>query len=937
MKLFFKTFVAFLYSFMLSHVQAQELPPIELYTTSVYNAENQNWSISQSDNKYIYVANNKGLLEYDGAKWELYPSPNETIMRSVLVKDNRIYTGCYMEFGFWEHNQFSELVYTSLSNELIDTLIEDEQFWSILAFDDLILFQSLNRIYIYNTTELTYNIIESEYIIRKMYLINNVVYFQKEGDGIYNIINGSAKLVTNENVVKTNEVVNMFFHNEKLLIQTKEKGFYTLTNSSLSPWNIPANKLLNSVTVYNSIQLTDKSFALGTISNGIIHLTAEGQINYQINQINGLSNNTVLSLFEDYDKNIWLGLDNGINCINIWSPFKIYNDEKGELGTIYASKIFNNNLYLGTNQGLFVKPLNSSKKEFEFIAGTKGQVWCLVSYDDTLFCGHNSGTFIINNNKAQLISNIEGTWDIKPIEENPDLLLQGNYNGLHVLKKTNNKWSYRNSIDGFNMSTKYFERYKTNQLIVNHEYKGVFQLTLDNNFNEVLEITKDSSVSIGKNSNLIRYNNTIFYSYKEGVYKFDDTKKEFEYDSLYSNLLKKQDFTTGKLVVDKQNNRLWSFSNQSINYVTPEEFKDSTSITRISLPKSLRKEMTGYENISLIDDNKYLLGSSTGYIIVDMERIEDQKYTIAINSVSKNIVNGSVEKVDKSIVGNFKNNENNIEFTFSVPEFDKYLETEYQYQLKGIYDNWSQWSTQSRELIKNLPFGSYTFNVRARVGNKLSENVASYKFEIERPWYYTNTAIFGYLLGVFLFSIFMHNIYKGYYSKQRQQLVQRSARDLELKKLENEQQLMSFENEKLKQDMESKNSELAISTMSIIKKNEFLSTIKKELSQIKEENKVNAVIKLIDKNLNNTDDWKLFEEAFNNADKDFLKKVKLKHKTLTPNDLRLCAYLRLNLSSKEIAPLLNISPRSVEVKRYRLRKKMQLEHETSLTNYILEL
>ena len=148
---------------------------------------------------------------------------------------------------------------------------------------------------------------------------------------------------------------------------------------------------------------------------------------------------------------------------------------------------------------------------------------------------------------------------------------------------------------------------------------------------------------------------------------------------------------------------------------------------------------------------------------------------------------------------------------------------------------------------------------------------------------------------------------------------------------------MSFENEKLKQDMESKNSELAISTMSIIKKNEFLSAIKKELSQIKEENKVNDVIKLIDKNLNNTDDWKLFEEAFNNADKDFLKKVKSKHKSLTPNDLRLCAYLRLNLSSKEIAPLLNISPRSVEVKRYRLRKKMQLEHETSLTNYILEL
>ena len=107
-----------------------------------------------------------------------------------------------------------------------------------------------------------------------------------------------------------------------------------------------------------------------------------------------------------------------------------------------------------------------------------------------------------------------------------------------------------------------------------------------------------------------------------------------------------------------------------------------------------------------------------------------------------------------------------------------------------------------------------------------------------------------------------------------------------------------------------------------------------EISSLKE---LKSITKLLDKNLNSTDDWKLFEEAFNNADKDFMKNLKSKHPNLTPNDLKLCAYLRLNLSSKEIAPLLNISHRSVEVKRYRLRKKMGLEHESGLTEYILEL
>jgi DNA-binding CsgD family transcriptional regulator len=938
MKLVLRLFVVCVYGYLQYQLTAQELPPIEVYTTLNYNAENQNWDISQANNKYVYVANNKGLLEFNGAEWHLYPSPNETILRSVFVKNELIYTGCYMEFGFWKHNQYNELEYTSLSDKIKENLIEDEQFWKILALDHWILFQSLNRIYIYNTKDSSFNIIESDTIIRKMFLVNNIIYFQKSGDGIYKIDNGIAHLVTKDKVVQTNEVVNMFWHQNKLLVQTKERGFYDLVNSQLEPWQIPARKLLNEVNVYNSIQLADKSFALGTISNGLIHLTQNGAVNYEINQIKGLSNNTVLNLFEDIDHNIWLALDNGINCINLKSPFKIYIDELEGLGTVYASKVFNNNLYLGTNQGLFVKPFKSNKK-FEFIKGTKGQVWCLVNIQNTLFCGHNSGTFIIKNKTAKLISNIQGTWDIKPLNKANNLLLQGNYNGLNILKKEGLTWRFRNHIDGFDISSKNFEQEGSDKIFVNHEYKGVYKITIDEAFYKAKQIVKDSSVSIGKHSNLIQYNHEILYSFKEGVFKYDQSKDRFKRDSVYSKLINNEEFTSGKLIVDSTN-RLWSFSNKSINYLTSGKLSNSPIITRISLPKSLREEMTGYENISHIEDSNYLIGTSTGYILVDTKsatNINEKEYNIFINSISINEVNHSIRKINKSIEGIFKNKENNIEFSFSVPEYEKYLETEYQFQLIGLHDLWSQWSTQSSQQFNNLSFGNYTFNVRAKVGNSISHNIASYNFKIEKPWYLTNTFLLLYALSIILFSIFMHTVYKRYYTKQRKKLLQKAERELELKRLENEQQLMSFENQKLKQAMESKNNELAISTMSLIKRNEFLNTIKNELSQLSSQKDVKSVVKLINNNINNTNDWKLFEEAFNNADKDFLKKIKSKHNSLTHNDLRLCAYLRLNLSSKEIAPLLNISPRSVEVKRYRLRKKMNLDRQTSLTNYILEL
>ena len=110
---------------------AQELPPIRNFSPHQFAAENQNWDIAQSEERLIYVANNSGLLEYNGANWRLFPSPNQTIIRSVAVSEDRVYSGCYREFGYWEKDSFGNLNYTSLSNNIRNKLLEDEEFWSI--------------------------------------------------------------------------------------------------------------------------------------------------------------------------------------------------------------------------------------------------------------------------------------------------------------------------------------------------------------------------------------------------------------------------------------------------------------------------------------------------------------------------------------------------------------------------------------------------------------------------------------------------------------------------------------------------------------------------------------------------------------------------------------------------------------------------------------
>jgi DNA-binding CsgD family transcriptional regulator len=923
----------------LQNIYSQELPPIQNFTPENYNAESQNWAISQSPEKLIYIANNKGLLEFNSTRWKLYLSPNESIMRSVKVVNERIYTGCFMEFGYWKKNDLGELFYTSLSKNIGIELKEDEEFWNIISIDDYIVFQSLKRIYIYNVKDEAISTIDSNNTITNIFKVNQNVYFQIINEGIFKIEFGKAVLVFDDELVKNNEIINIFPIERELLILTRDNGFYTTKNDLLVKWNITSDQQLSKVSVYDGIRLKDKSFVLGTISHGVIYLNEKGGLLYHIDQNKGLLNSTVLSLFEDLDNNIWLGLDNGISYIKTNAPFMVYNDDKGILGSVYASAINDGNLYLGTNQGLFYKNIESND-DFNFIKGTRGQVWSLKVIDQTLFCGHHSGTFTIEGNKARKIPKTHGTWKIAKLNESSNYLLQGNYDGLYILEKSNNTWQLKNKIKNFNNSSRYFEAFG-NEIFVNHEYKGVFKVRVDSTFSKVNNVSIDTLIR-GSNSGIIKYNEDLLYSYVKGVFKYDNATHKFTKDSILSKVYEEEEYVSGKLTVDERDNNLWIFTNSNISFITPGGLTNTPKIRSIPLTKELRKGIVGYENILRFGDhNKYLLGAANGYITVDINKLQIKGFQTHIGSVitGSNRKNNEVKNLlNKNLTGDFENDENNLEISYYTPEFNKFLKPHYQFQLLGIYDDWSGWSENSNVLFENLPFGDYTFKVRTKIGDIISNNIASYSFSIAKPWSLSNLMIIIYILAILLFLLLMHHIYQRNYRKQRQKLIDENKRELELAQAQNEKEIIKIKNERLEKDFKSKSKELAASTMSIVRKNELLAEVKNQLLEaVETKEAIMPIVNTIDKSLRNNDDWEFFKEAFNNVDRKFLKKLKKLHPNLSPNDLKLCAYLRLNLSSKEIAPLFNISSRSVEIKRYRLRKKMNLSHEKNLVNYILEL
>ena len=497
----------FLFFFSFS-IYSQSLPPIQSYTPQEYNAANQNWKISESSKNEILFANSEALLLFNGTSWNNYNSPNESVIRSVKNIDDKIYIGSHSDFGYFQRANNGTFKYTSLVNLLNLNIEEDEEFWNILLLDNWIIFQSISRLIFIDKNNNDVKYLKFKGIINNSFSIDKQIYIALD-TGLFRLVNGQPEPIIDSNQLPSH-IVNIFYSPSGMLILTANNGFYHLKESGLvSKFSSPLDSFKDDLSVFSAIQLSDFSFAIGSVGQGLFLLDSNFKNLQKIDKSKGLANNTVLSLYEDSNKNIWLGLDNGITIINNDSPFSIYSDNNGDLGTVYATKLFNDKLYVGTNQGLYYKDYNESDS-FKLIEGTNGQVWSLNEIDNTLFCGHNNGTFIVSNGSAKKISKTSGSWTFRKISDDSSDVLEGSYFGLKVLTKLKNKWVVKNNISGFDISSRFFEISNNGKIIVSHGYKGVYKLSVSSDYTNIIDYELDSIAVKGGNTSLAKFDNNIY-------------------------------------------------------------------------------------------------------------------------------------------------------------------------------------------------------------------------------------------------------------------------------------------------------------------------------------------------------------------------------------------------------------------------------------------
>ncbi len=943
-------------------IQKVGVPYIENYSKSEYKAANQNWGIAQGENNIIYIANNEGLLTFDGSIWRHYEAQNKIILRAVATDGKgKIFTGGFEDFGYWFYDSKGLLRYKSLIALLPKNIKLSDEIWKIYIDGDRVLFQSFSKIFVYQNNKVT--VVNDKEAQSQPYLflhkINNRFFVEVINIGLFELKgNNIYPLDGSEMLGQSGILCILPFGKDEMLIGTAKNGLFIYNGLTFRKWENQAEDYLKNYQLNNGIKVLDGYFAFGTILKGIVILDKSGNIVQQIDKSNGLQNNTVLNLLVDREQNLWCSLDNGIDRIEINSPLYFYLDKSGRFGSVYSSIIHKRHIYLGTNQGLFYSNWISTDQkrqnfEFNLVKNSQGQVWDLSVFDGNLICGHNTGTYRVNGTELEKMSSVNGGWFITRSNISPDLLIQGTYTGLVIYKKNEqDKFEMLHKVAGFSGPLRYVQQDEKGNIWVSHVYKGVFKLKLSPDYSKVTDIKEygvDSGLPGNYKVNIFNLSGRIIFSTDQGFYIYDEISDSFHnYEQLNSKL---GSFSKSNKIIKANDNQYWFIRKGNISLVDfskAGKLEIDSNMFRVLKDRMFRD----YENVNKINSDFYLISVDDGFVIFNKSNRIDK------NEKLPKVIVGQIEAAGDAltVVSNFGSfgkdiviqyKDKNMRINYALPYY-KQGDVKYQYYLEGYSSQWSEWSNQTQRDFTNLPSGDYIFRIRAKFNEQLISEISEFEFTIQPPFYATKIAFVIYLLLLFVLAFYIRKWYKRNLIRHQQKIEEKLRREKEAQLKEesiiNEQKLIKLKNEKLEADLMSKAREATNSAMNIVYKNELLQKIKEEISELKDENgkrlsedQLRRIQKVIDEGMNDERDWDLFEKSFNETHENFFHKLKVNHPDLVPNDLKLCAYLRMNMSSKEMASLLNITLRGVEIRRYRLRKKLEVPHDKNLVEFLMEI
>ena len=926
--------------------------PVHNFMPSDYKAGIQNIDFAQNRDMTLFVANNLGVLSYNGKDWERHAFQTGKKQRSLAFdeKANRLYFGSQGEFGYFDDNW--KMV--SLVDKIPQPSPDFDEVWDVFLIHSKVYFCTFQGIYVYDGQSIS--VLAHKHGFNRTFQANGKLFAQSREGQLFEIKDQHLLAPPYLHNSSNETVAGVISQDGGYLLIYNSGKIEFATSFGVTGKYDGLSKALQGKYVNHVLQLSDSRLAISTQTAGLFLFDLQKRSIENITTGDGLLSNACLRAFQDYSGNLWVGMQNGIALIDINSPMRFINQEINIQGSGYEAYTRDEGAYYTTSNGIYFLAKNAARSVF--LKGTEGPAYGMQNIGGKLYAGHHTGLFLLANGTAKRIAHTHGLWQVKQLQSNPGFAIGGTYSGLYLFR-LNEKMELQavGKIDGFEESSRFFEEDREGKIWVGQFYKGLYQLTLSAGLNSALanKISVGQGLPVDEQIILSRIDNELYLGTPKGIYRVDQASNRIVQAEAFSKVIGEQQVYL--LVQDNQKN-VHVYTEDIAGF-----FKQISSGNYAFVPSSLFQLRYSFNNdllnVSVNTGDGVLFNANEGFIQYRPE-LENRLAAEKPLTVSKavNVAEDSVLYERKPFGVKSENPEQLtvsyrakvLQFEVEAFQFSEVNNQQFRYYLKGFDEGYGEWTHATTKEYTNLKEGEYEFSVQTK--NFLGQIITSQPLflKVNPPFHRSLWARILYVaLGIWAL-LMVSKMQKRRYNLKARAAEEARQRELMKKQQElieiehqKEQAVRQIEEDKMKSELQHLNSLLAASTMNLVVKNEFMETIKEELEEVKRKGKsmetkhaLEKIVREIDTTLRLQEDWEQFEYHFDRVHGDFLNRLREQFHDLTPNEQKLCALLRLNLSTKEISNLMSISLRGVEIARYRLRKKLGLDQGQNLSKFVLE-
>ncbi len=772
---------------LISNAQDNEMgfPFVENFPPKAYGFESQNFSIVEDKQGILYVGNLSGVLEYDGTSWKLIPLSG--IPQLAVDENNKVYVGCYNNFGFLTHNDKNKNEFTSLTSTLPARYRNFGEVRKIVTQGNIVLFVAGTRLYQYDGKHL--KMTDSSAVEINLFKVHNQIFVSRQPGGIFLFSTKGLKPIKGGDLYTRKSVLSILPYNKDLLIKIQEdKGFFILqSNGEQIPFKTDIDEFIEVNRFSCALQVTNDFFAIGTARCGFVVIDKKGKYITGLNDKTGLYNDNINEMYLDARNNLWVSLNNGICRTEVPSAFSYLNRNNGVHGGVSSICRFNGKLYIASTQGAFYlksglnydfKNYNFESEKFIPINNITSDCNRFFSLENSLLVSADDGIYQIENETGKKI--FDGLFEtIIRSRKYPEIIYVAKSNGLSALSDKNGKWTEEPLLPELKEPIRTIAEEDDGTLWLGTDYNGTIKVQMDTGWNiNAPFFSYKEGFGLPKNFNWLDVYYTssgILFSTQKGVYRFDKSKNKFYADTLLGLDFKKQNRWVFPIIEDKQKN-IWLSSGVEGVYSKETALAyyngRGRKYTLVTAPFKKIKDFT-IESVFPDSNSVIWFGSFDGLIRFDTKYYDND--TAAIQVLLRQVIIGqdsivrcTPDTVKSKLTGEtdtllpiFNYRYNHITFHFSAPFYESPGDVYYQFFLEGFDKEWSPWEKIHLKEYTNLSEGVYTFHVRAQniYGNVSKE--ATYRFKIKPPLYRTWYALLIYIVLLISF-IFMLLKWRAY-------------------------------------------------------------------------------------------------------------------------------------------------------------------------------